>query len=153
MLGKCKFHGVMMKIEQEIEIRQISIYCDVFKTILKEHSILSISKACVFSFLLWQESLLGSCIFKSNMTKNIVPTYLSLLLGKQEQFLKSYEYMLKALNLLIANSIIKYNNGMLQLLNLDCQPICKENEFTKKVIEESKRWSDKNFMREVLYNV
>lgn len=153
MLMKNKFHGVTMKIEDEMEIRQISIYCDVFKTILKEHYVLSITKACVFAFLLWQENINGIRIFKSSRTRNIVPTYLSLLVGEYEAFLKSYEYMLKALHILIVNSQIEYANGMLKLLEVNCQSYCKEGEFIKKVIEESKKWSDQNFMREVLYNV
>ena len=43
---------------------------------------------------------------------------------------------------------------MLSLLKIEnSSTLYEEREFTKKVIEESKKWSDKRFMREVLYNV
>ena len=143
-----------MKIEDEMEIRQISIYCEIIKILLKEHYCLSISKICVFSFLLKQENVLDATIFSNNMTKNIVSTYLSLLLGKFDQFEKSIEYIFKAMNILIINSVIKNQEGALSLLkNLDDSFYYKEKDFTKRVIEESKKWSDKRFMREVLYNV
>ncbi len=154
MLTNIKFHGVMMTIDEEMGIRQISIYCEIIKILLKEHNCLSISKICVFSFLLKQENVLDATIFNNNMTKNIVSTYLSLLLGKFDQFEKSIEYIFKALNILILNSVVKNQEGILSLLkNFDESCYYEEKDFTKRVIEESKKWSDKRFMREVLYNV
>ena len=151
---KTKFHGVMMKIEQEMEIRQISMYCDIIKNVLKEHHSLSIPKMCVFAFLIKQECVIDSVIFRNTITTNVVSRYLSLLIGKFEQLEKSYEFIFKALNILIINSVIKNQEGMLSLLKIEnSSTLYEEREFTKKVIEESKKWSDKRFMREVLYNV
>lgn len=149
----CRFLGVMMKIELEMEIRQISLYCDVILMILKEHQSLSVSKVCVFSFLIWQENLMESVLLTNRKKKDIVSTYLSQLLGKFEEFKKSYEYILKALNVLIKSLMIEYKNENVCLLQKKDNFFCKENEFTKKVIEQSKLWSDERFMREVLYNV
>ncbi len=153
-MKKTKFHGATMRTEQEIEIRQISMYCEIIKVLLKEHNYLSISKICVFSFLLKRENVIDATIFNNNMTKNIVSTYLSLLLGEFDQFEKSLEYIFKALNILILNSVVKNQEGTLCLLkNFDESCYYEEKNFTKRVIEESKKWSDKRFMREVLYNV
>lgn len=143
-----------MKIEQEMEIRQISMYCDIIKNVLKEHHSLSIPKMCVFSFLIKQECVIDSAIFMNTITTNIVSKYLSLLIGKFEQFEKSYEFIFKALNILIVNSVIRNQEGVLSLVKIETSStLYEEREFTKKVIEESKKWSDKRFMREVLYNV
>ena len=85
----------------------------------------------------------------------IVNKYLSLLSGDLDNFFISYEYILKAIHILIKNEIIELK-GILILTkdNMELSNfVFKENDFTKKVIEKAKTMSDKQFMREVLSNV
>lgn len=144
-----------MELKQELEIVQISIYCDIVTMLLKEHKILSLVKLAVFSYLTKKENLIQNSVFRSSNTKEIVNKYLSLLSGDLDNFFISYEYILKAIHILIKNEIIELK-GILILTkdNMELSNfVFKENDFTKKVIEKAKRMSDKQFMREVLSNV
>ena len=144
-----------MELKQELEIVQISIYCDIVTMLLKEHKILSLVKLAVFSYLTKKENLIQNSVFRSSNTKEIVNKYLSLLSGDLDNLFISYEYILKAIHILIKNEIIELK-GILILTkdNMELSNfVFKENDFTKKVIEKAKRMSDKQFMREVLSNV
>ena len=144
-----------MELKQELEIVQISIYCDIVTMLLKEHKILSLVKLAVFSYLTKKENLIQNSVFRSSNTKEIVNKYLSLLSGDLDSFFISYEYILKDNHILIKNEIIELK-GILILTkdNMELSNfVFKENDFTKKVIEKAKRMSDKQFMREVLSNV
>lgn len=144
-----------MELKQELEIVQISIYCDIVMMLLKEHKTLSLIKLPVFSYLTKKENLIQNSIFRTSNTKEIVNKYLSLLSGDLDNFFISYEYILKAIHVLIENEVIEQKGIFISKKNkLDISDfVFKENDFTKKVIEKSKTMSDKQFMREVLSNV
>ena len=144
-----------MELKQELEIVQISIYCDIVMMLLKEHKTLSLIKLPVFSYLTKKENLFQNSVFRTSNTKEIVNKYLSLLSGDLDNFFISYEYILKAIHVLIENEVIEQKGIFISKKNkLDISDfVFKENDFTKKVIEKSKTMSDKQFMREVLSNV
>ena len=144
-----------MELKQELEIVQISIYCDIVMMLLKEHKALSLIKLPVFSYLTKKENLIQNSVFRTSNTKEIVNKYLSLLSGDLDNFFISYEYILKAIHVLIENEVIEQKGIFISKKNkLDISDfVFKENDFTKKVIEKSKTMSDKQFMREVLSNV
>lgn len=144
-----------MELKQELEIVQISIYCDIVTMLLKEHKILSLVKLAVFSYLTKKENLIQNSVFRSSNTKEIVNKYLSLLSGDLDNFFISYEYILKAIHILIENKIIELKGILISTKNnMELSNfVFKENDFTKKVIEKAKTMSDKQFMREVLSNV
>lgn len=144
-----------MELKQELEIVQISIYCDIVMMLLKEHKTLSLIKLPVFSYLTKKENLIQNSVFRTSNTKEIVNKYLSLLSGDLDNFFISYEYILKAIHVLIENEVIEQKGIIISKKNkLDISDfVFKENDFTKKVIEKSKTMSDKQFMREVLSNV
>lgn len=144
-----------MELKQELEIVQISIYCDIIMMLLKEHKTLSLIKLPVFSYLTKKENLIQNSVFRTSNTKEIVNKYLSLLSGDLDNFFISYEYILKAIHVLIENEVIEQKGIFISKKNkLDISDfVFKENDFTKKVIEKSKTMSDKQFMREVLSNV
>ena len=122
---------------------------------LKEHKTLSLIKLPVFSYLTKKENLIQNSVFRTSNTKEIVNKYLSLLSGDLDNFFISYEYILKAIHVLIENEVIEQKGIFISKKNkLDISDfVFKENDFTKKVIEKSKTMSDKQFMREVLSNV
>lgn len=144
-----------MELEQELEIVQISIYCDIVMMLLKEHKTLSLIKLPVFSYLTKKENLIQNSVFRTSNTKEIVNKYLSLLSGDLDNFFISYEYILKAIHVLIENEVIEQKGIFISKKNkLDISDfVFKETDFAKKVIEKVKTMSDKQFMREVLSNV
>lgn len=144
-----------MELKQELEIVQISIYCDIVMMLLKEHKTLSLIKLPVFSYLTKKENLIQNSVFRTSNTKEIVNKYLSLLSGDLDNFFISYEYILKAIHVLIENEVIEQKGIFISKKNkLDISDfVFKETGFAKKVIEKVKTMSDKQFMREVLSNV
>ena len=144
-----------MELKQELEIVQISIYCDIVMMLLKEHKTLSLIKLPVFSYLTKKENLIQNSVFRTSNTKEIVNKYLSLLSGDLDNFFVSYEYTLKAIHVLIENEVIEQKGIFISKKNkLDISDfVFKETDFAKKVIEKVKTMSDKQFMREVLSNV
>jgi hypothetical protein len=144
-----------MELKQELEIVQISIYCDIVTMLLKEHKILSLVKLTVFSYLTKKENLIQNSVFRASNTKEIVNKYLSLLSGDLDNFFISCEYIIKAIHILIENEIIELKGTFISKKDKTdfSDSVFKENDFTKKVVEKAKSMSDKQFMREVLSNV
>lgn len=144
-----------MELKKEVEITQISIYCDIVLMLIKEHHNISLLKLVVFSYLVKKENYLSNTVFKVTNKKDIVNKYLSLLVGDMDKLLVSYEYIIKAINILIKNNIVAFDGiTVSKTEKLDISKfVYEEKDFTKKVIEKTKYMSDKQFMREVLSNV
>ena len=144
-----------MDLKQELEAVQISIYCNIVSMLLKEHKTLSLTKLIVFSYLVKKEALTQCNIFTSNIKTDIINQYLSLLSGDIDTLFASYEYILKAINILKKNGFIDCNGIVVSKTNKlnNFVYVYEENKFTKKVIEKTKNMSDAQFMREVLSNV
>ena len=144
-----------MKLEQELEIVQISIYCDIITMLIKEHKAISLTKLIVFSYLTKKENLIKNCVLRASNTKGIINKYLSLLAGDLENLFASYEYILKAIHILIENEVVELNGIFISRPDKldDSNFVFEETRFARKAIERAKTLSDKQFMREVLSNV
>jgi hypothetical protein len=145
----------MRNIELETETIQISIYCDIIVQILKRHIELSLNKLLVFAYLIKKERLIPYRIYKGNNSQDIVCKSISLLAGDYSEFCNSIQYIIKAIHLLITDEKIQLENSLLR-----CQPdfkinktIYEENMFMEKAIEASKKMTDRQFLKEVTYNV
>ncbi len=94
-------------------------------------------------------------IFTAINKKDLVSKYLSLLSGNLSFLFVDYEYIIKAIHILIKNNLINLSGQFLlktEKLNA-LNFIYIEKEFTKNAIEKSKILSEKQFMREVFSNV
>jgi len=144
-----------MEITKELEAFQISIYCNIISSLLKKHVSLSVFKTTVFSYLLKKENALAKSYFP-HVKIDAVNRYLSLLSGDFQGFANSLEFIIKAIDILVCNGLIrKTSNGLLEKtdkLDIDSN-IFNESAFAEQVIEKSKKISEKQFIREVLYNV
>lgn len=145
----------MRNLKYESETIQISIYCDIIKQILKKHKELSITKMLVFSYLIKSDNCLLSNVYNANSSQDLIYKCLSLLAGKYNEFCESIEYIIKAIHLLKSNDVIFVDNGIIKaILQVDNTKLFyHESGFLEKTIEASKRMSDKQFMKEVMYNV
>jgi hypothetical protein len=144
-----------MDIQQEVEATRIGIYCDIVSLLIKEHERLSLPKTIVFSFLIKKDSMTPNSIFTAINKKDLVSKYLSLLSGNLSFLFVDYEYIIKAIHILIKNNLINLSGQFLlktEKLNA-LNFIYIEKEFTKNAIEKSKILSEKQFMREVFSNV
>jgi len=145
----------MRNIRKQTESIQLSIYCNIICQTLQNHEKLSISKIVTFSYLIKQNRFLGGTIYTAGNTQDVIFKGISLLAGDFDGFCNSVPYILKALHLLINKGIVNLEDDILHLTTekLKLDSIYEENNFMKKVIEESKTMTDKQFMKEVTYNV
>jgi len=142
-------------LELEAETIQVSIYCDIVVRILTRHIELSINKLLVFAYLIKKEHQIPYKIYSGNNTQDIVCKCISLLAGDYGEYCDSIQYIIKAIHLLITEGIVHLENNLLR-----CRPNIKiekaiydENMFMEKAIEASKKMTDKQFLKEVTYNV
>lgn len=144
----------MRNIKDETEVLQVSIYCNIICRILINHENLSLCKLLVFSYLIKQNRFMGGNIHCKN-TQDIIYKGLSLLVGDYDGFCNSTGYILKSIYLLLKKGTITAENELLCLYDntLHVESINEESAFLKKVIEASKQMTDKQFMKEVTYNV
>ncbi|MDP4133070.1 MAG: hypothetical protein Q8882_03565 [Bacillota bacterium] len=145
----------MRNIKEQTESIQLSIYCNIICQTLQLHENLSICKMVTFSYLIKQNRFLGGTIYTAKNTQDIIFKGISLLAGDFGGFCNSVPYILKALHILINKGIVSSENDVLTLTTNDLKldSVYEENNFMKKVIEESKTMTDRQFMKEVTYNV
>lgn len=145
----------MQNLKYEVEAIQISIYCDIIKQILRKHEELSLSKMLIFSYLIKNENFLLSNVYKANSSQDLIYKGLSLLAGNYKGFCESVEYIMKAVHLLINCDAVIIENTILKFVATAERPkmVYQESLFIEKTIEASKKMTDKQFMKEVMYNV
>jgi len=145
----------MRNLEFEAETIQISIYCNIIVQILKRHKELSINKIIVFAYLIKKERLIPCKVYNGNNSQDIVYKCISLLAGDYDGYCNSIKYIIKSLHLLILNETVQLENNLLRC-RLDKKMgnvIYDENMFIDNAIEASKKMTDKQFLKEVIYNV
>lgn len=145
----------MQNLKYEVEAIQISIYCDIIKQILRKHEELSLSKMLVFSYLIKNDNLLLSNVYKANSSQDLIYKGLSLLAGNYKGFCESVEYIMKAIHLLINCDAVIIENTILKFVSTADRPkmVYQASHFIENTIEASKKMTDKQFMKEVMYNV
>ncbi|HAZ36589.1 MAG TPA: hypothetical protein DDW58_03375 [Clostridiaceae bacterium] len=145
----------MRNLQNEAEAIQISIYCEIIMQMLKKHKELSVIKMLVFSYLIKGQKFIPNSIYTANTSQDLIYKGLSLLAGDYIGLCDSIGYIIKAIHLLIQKNLINLeNNIIIEIPNEELgKSAYEESLFLEKVIEASKRMSDKQFMREVMYNV
>ena len=145
----------MQNLKYEVEAIQISIYCDIIKQILRKHEELSLSKMLVFSYLIKNDNYLLSNVYKANSSQDLIYKGLSLLAGNYKGFCESVEYIMKAVHLLVNCDTVIIENTILKFVSTAERPkmVYQESPFIVNTIEASKKMTDKQFMKEVMYNV
>lgn len=140
---------------KDFEIYQLSIYCDTVLMILKRHKELSIAKLIFFSYAINKGRFFKKDVYDAKNTKYILSKEISTINGDFVGYANASPYILKAIHLLTQAKKIKIEGNIAHLLDTDykCAKRNSESQFVFNVIEESKLWTDKRFMREVLHNV
>lgn len=139
----------------KFEAYQISVYCDTVYMILKQHTDLSIVKLIFFTYAINKERFFDRDVYNAKNTQNILSKEISTINGDFEGYANATPYILKAIHILAQANKIKVENNIAHLLDSDyrCVKCNSESKFVYNVIEASKSWTDKRFMREVLHNV
>lgn len=145
----------MRNLKLQAESLQLSIYCEIILNTLSSHRELSLIKTIVFSYLIRRYRLESYQVYDGRHSTDVVFKSLSLLSGNFEEYCNSVEYIIKSLDLLenqgmiiVDEEIIKINDELENIGNKK-----DDNTFLNKAIDKSKNMSDKQFVKEVLWNV
>ncbi len=142
----------MLTIEQEAEILQISHYSEIIIQVLYMHNVLSLIKLITFAYIIKNGKY---DLYNSNNSKELTYRSISLLSGNYNDFVNNIKPILKSINILISNKKIKMDKSMLKLLQYKSvlNQIYEKDSFIYKAIDDSKRMSDRQFLKEVITNV
>lgn len=145
----------MKSIREQTEVLQLSIFCNIICQLLKSHKQLSVCKLTAFAYIVKQDKFLGGNIYTAKNSQDLIYKGISLLAGDFDRYCESLIYIFKAIHLLIAQKIIILENDIVTLsdTNIINDTPFVESNFLNKVIKESKTMTDKQFMKEVTYNV
>lgn len=139
----------------KFEAFQISVYCDIVYMILKHHTDLSIAKLIFFAYVINKERFFNREVYDAKTTKNILIKEISTINGDFAGYANAVPYIIKAIHILSRAKRIKIEGAVTHCLDSNYHYVAcnRESKFVYSVIEESKAWSDRRFMREVLHNV
>lgn len=139
----------------KFEAYQIGVYCDTVYMILKQHTDISVAKLIFFTYAVNKDRFFDRDVYNAKNTQNILSKEISTINGDFIGYANATPYILKAIHILAQAKKIKIEDNIAHLVDSDYGYIkCNsESKFVYNVIEESKSWTDKRFMREVLHNV
>jgi hypothetical protein len=142
----------MTKNDLELDVIITSKYCEIIVDILRLHKSLSINKTLVFSYINKKMAFNNSFVYTASNKKNVLLKCLSLLTGNFDDYCGNVKYILNAIHLLSKNEIISIHINEIIFIE-DGKLYEVENTFLNNAIMDSKRISDKQFMKEVIKNV
>ncbi len=139
------------KNDLELEVILTSLYCDIVYKMIHSHGSLSVLKTLCFAFLSKKNKFLISEIFRVTNTKEVSYKALSMLNGHFKPFIKDLKFIFSAIHLLIINEKIFYESGILCVEQKSF--IATNDSFLSLAINECRKMSDVQFLKEMLNNV
>ena len=136
--------------ELKMEVLLVSKYCEVVQQILQEHGNLSLNKMLFFAYLLKNEKTYSN--FNAKTKKNIEIKALSQITGNFDDYCKNIEYILESIHLLLKSETIILQSCTLYQTSKCNEVLPLKNAFIKRAIIESEKYSDKQFLKEVINN-
>lgn len=142
----------MLTIEQESEILQISHYSEIIIQILCMHKALSLIKLITFTYIIKNGKY---NLYNAKNSKELAYRGISLLSGNYNDFIGNIKPILKSIDILVSNKRIELENSIVKLIHYKSvlNQIYEEESFIYKAINDSKRMSDRQFLKEVITNV
>ena len=134
---------------------QLSVHCNTAYMIVKQHKDISVAKLVFFTYAINIERFFYKDVYSAKNTQNVLSKEISTISGDFVGYANATPYILKAIHILTQAEKIRIEGNIVHLLDSEFDYVkCKsESKFVYNVIEESKSWTDKRFMREVLHNV
>ncbi len=145
----------LKNMSRKFDAVQISVYLDTVYTILKKHRDMSIIQLTFYAFAINKARFLEKSIYTAKVKRNVVEKEISVISGDFEGFSNALPFILKAIHILNKAQIISVERSYIHLQNLDYENVgCnKLSNFENNAIVESKKWSDRRFIKEVLHIV
>ncbi len=142
-------------MDGKYEAVQISVYLDAAYTILKEHNDMSIIQLSFYTYAINKIRFFEKEIYTAKVKKDVVVKAISVISGDFDGFLNACPFIIKALHIMNKAQIISVEGNYIHLLDKNYKNVNKKrlSNFENKAIMESKRWSDRRFIKEVLHSV
>ena len=137
-------------LDLQIEVVQISIYCEIIKNILLKHRSISAIKAACFSFVIKKRDHLRGSIYRGNNKVDLVLKFLSQVNGLFDDLCDQLPYIFQAIDLLVQDGFCEAHEGELICLAANLTKAMDYDAFVEAAIQESKLYSDRQFLREVI---
>lgn len=137
-------------LDLQIEVIQISIYCDIVKNLLLKHRSISVIKIISFSFIIKKRQHLQGSVYKGNNKVDLVLKFLSQACGLFDELCEQMPYIFQAIDLLVKDGFCETQEGELVCSLTSQQKAVDYDAFTEAAIQESKSYSDRQFLREVI---
>ena len=139
----------------KFEAYQISVYCDTVYMLVKHHKDISVAQLIFFTYAINKERFFDKNVYNAKNTQNILNKEISIINGDFVGYANATPYILKAIHILAQSNKIRIEDNIVHIFDTKFSYVkCNsESTFVYNVIEESKMWTDKRFMREVLHNV
>ena len=137
-------------LNTQIEIVQISMYCDIIKNILIKHRSLSVIKILTFSFIIKKNKCLRLDCFSAKNKNDLVLKCLSQIAGRYDEFKEQLKFIFSALDILIKNNICSLHITEVICNIPEILDIEDYGTFMSSAIEEGKQYTDRQFLREVI---
>jgi len=139
----------MNKNKIELDIILTSTYAEIVFTILKTHKNLSVNKTLVFAYLIKKRKFINNEVYIASNKNDLILKCISQLSGIFDDYCKNLKYIISAIHLLIINKKISIHLDELIYIEKH-EIIIREKSFVNKTIEESKQYSDRQFLKEVI---
>jgi hypothetical protein len=137
----------------ELEIILISTYSKIVLDILKRHKNLSVNKTLLFSYLAKKKKFINGNVYTASNRNDLVLKCISQISGLYNDYCDNIKYIISAIHLLIINEKVAVVNGE-ELIYIETNEIIiEEKSFLNSAINESKNYSDRQFLKEVVRNV
>ena len=137
-------------LDLQIEATQISIYCDIIKNLLLKSRSMSIIKVLSISFIVKKRQYLKGSIYRGNNRTDLVLKLLSQASGLFDDMCDQMPYIFQAVDLLVKNGICEVHKGEIIYIAANHQKAVDYDVFTEAAIQESKSYTDRQFLREVI---
>lgn len=137
-------------VDLQAEALQLSMYCKIIKDILIKYRSISIIKLVVFSFIIKKhESLQVECFSAKNST-DLVLKALAQIAGRYDELESQLPHIFQAIDLLIKNGICDLHTTEVMCLLPESTTHQLMKGFIFSAIEESKSYTDRQFLKEVI---
>ena len=137
-------------ISLQSEALQLSIYCKIIKDILIKYRNISIIKLVVFSFIIKKHESLRVDCFSAKNSSDLVLKALSQIAGRYDELTNQLPYIFQAIDLLIKNGICDLHTTEVMCLLPESTAHQEMKSFIFSAIEESKSYTERQFLKEVV---
>lgn len=139
-----------LSLDLEIEVIQVSMYCDIIRNLMGNIYSMSIVKIAVISFIIKKRQYLGGNIFNGRNTTDLVLKFLSQASGLFDDFCEQLPYILQSMDILVKFGLCEAHENELMCLTRDINGIKRYDSFTESVIREINTYTDRQFLKEVI---